>query len=440
VRATKAGDADWIPASVTGSVTAAKADQTISFSAIGDQLITNQVGLAATASSGLPSTFGVTSGPASLSGGTNLSFTGTGVVSVAASQAGDTDWLAAPDVVRTFNVYPLRPLVTDPFRTNVEASAADMGATLVNVFGANATERGLVWSTTQGFDPVTGSKASRAGSFGAGVWTQQVVGLVSGVTNYYRAYAVNAAGTGYTAEAWVHMKPEAPEADAATDVQSDRFQANWQAARGATNYLLDVSDDGGFGTFIPGYANRVLGDVRSQSVTGLLIGVTYHYRLRAENQVGISTNSLVIDVKTGARLTILTWPRDAGLTIPAQGVHIVDFGTPTQVVTWANAGYGFAYWEGAGNILVNDVYARTTTVTLLTNAVLTAYYQQQAGLVTWTYTQWATNYVLGVMVGTAEVCNNSTDGTRLMGPFWYGVQSNANQRLWFPSGVDSVSG
>ena len=80
-------------------------DQTINFPAIGDKLTTDVVGLAATASSGLPVAFAVAAGPATISGGTNLSFTGTGVVSVVASQAGDeNDWYPAPDVVRTFAV------------------------------------------------------------------------------------------------------------------------------------------------------------------------------------------------------------------------------------------------------------------------------------------------------------------------------------------------
>ena len=80
-------------------------DQTIDFPAIGDKLTTDVVGLSATASSGLPVSFAVAAGPASISGGTNLSFSGTGVVCVVASQAGDeNDWYPAPEVAWTFAV------------------------------------------------------------------------------------------------------------------------------------------------------------------------------------------------------------------------------------------------------------------------------------------------------------------------------------------------
>ena len=89
--------------SPTATVTT-MANQTIDFPPIGDKGTTDVVGLAATASSGLPVSFAVASGPAAISGGTNLTFTGTGMVSIAAAQAGGGFWYAAPGVTRTFNV------------------------------------------------------------------------------------------------------------------------------------------------------------------------------------------------------------------------------------------------------------------------------------------------------------------------------------------------
>lgn len=81
-----------------------KDPQTITFPAIANQTKSSIVRLAATASSGLPVSFSVVSGPAVLSGGTNLSFTSEGTVSVKASQAGDDTYDPAPDVTRSFFV------------------------------------------------------------------------------------------------------------------------------------------------------------------------------------------------------------------------------------------------------------------------------------------------------------------------------------------------
>lgn len=96
----------------TGVLVVGKATQTITFPAIGRQYVVSRVGLAASASSGLPVTFNVGVGPAVISGGINLAFTGTGVVSVVARQTGDANWRAAPRVTNIFLV-ALGQLLTD---------------------------------------------------------------------------------------------------------------------------------------------------------------------------------------------------------------------------------------------------------------------------------------------------------------------------------------
>jgi uncharacterized cupin superfamily protein len=92
------------PVTNTFNVLAAKADQAITFPKIPDRILSSQVSLAATASSGLPVTFTVGSGPAVIKDGTLLSFNGTGEVSIVASQAGDEHWNAAVPAINTFNV------------------------------------------------------------------------------------------------------------------------------------------------------------------------------------------------------------------------------------------------------------------------------------------------------------------------------------------------
>ncbi len=77
----------------TATFTITRMVQTVTFPDPGPQWTTNRVGLAATASSGLPVAFFVAAGPGTIGGGTNLSFTGAGTVSVVATQAGDADWL-----------------------------------------------------------------------------------------------------------------------------------------------------------------------------------------------------------------------------------------------------------------------------------------------------------------------------------------------------------
>ncbi|MCB1206818.1 MAG: SUMF1/EgtB/PvdO family nonheme iron enzyme, partial [Verrucomicrobiae bacterium] len=79
--------------------------QNITFGPISDQLTTDSLILSATGGdSGNPVTFAVTSGPATITGGNQVSFTGAGSVTITASQAGNASYQAAPDVPVTFQV------------------------------------------------------------------------------------------------------------------------------------------------------------------------------------------------------------------------------------------------------------------------------------------------------------------------------------------------
>ncbi|HPR67816.1 MAG TPA: MBG domain-containing protein, partial [Kiritimatiellia bacterium] len=95
-----------------GMLVVAPADQAINFPAIPDQWITNVVSLAAAADSGLAVEFSVASGPAQIDGLTNLTFTGTGQVAIAASQPGDANWNPAPPVTNVFTVSKMPAAVT----------------------------------------------------------------------------------------------------------------------------------------------------------------------------------------------------------------------------------------------------------------------------------------------------------------------------------------
>jgi autotransporter-associated beta strand protein len=87
-----------------GSLVISHATQTITFTNPGAQITTDVVTLGAWASSGLPVSYEVLVGPATLTGDDSLSFTGAGLVTIVARQAGDDAYAAAPDVTNTFAV------------------------------------------------------------------------------------------------------------------------------------------------------------------------------------------------------------------------------------------------------------------------------------------------------------------------------------------------
>ena len=86
--------------------TITRVSQTITFPSPGDQTYgVGPITLNATASSGLPVSYSIISGPATVSGNT-LTITGAGSVTVQASQAGDSNWPAATPVTQVINVAP----------------------------------------------------------------------------------------------------------------------------------------------------------------------------------------------------------------------------------------------------------------------------------------------------------------------------------------------
>jgi formylglycine-generating enzyme required for sulfatase activity len=84
--------------------------QTISFSSPGDRFIDEVIDLSASGgASGNPVTFRVLDGPAVVDGSGRLAFTGAGVVTIAAEQAGGPNHSGAPAIERRFTVHVPKP-------------------------------------------------------------------------------------------------------------------------------------------------------------------------------------------------------------------------------------------------------------------------------------------------------------------------------------------
>ena len=105
VAATQVGNTNFKAANaITHSFIVDKASQSIRFDNIADKLVSDApFSLIANASSGLPVSFSILSGTANLSGNV-LTLTGSGTVTVRASQTGNNNYLVASSVDRTFNV------------------------------------------------------------------------------------------------------------------------------------------------------------------------------------------------------------------------------------------------------------------------------------------------------------------------------------------------
>jgi Fibronectin type III domain len=85
-----------------------------------------------------------------------------------------------------------------------------------------------------------------------------------------------------------------PVATDETAVAQTSYNANWQQVAGATNYHIDVSTDAGFASNVNTFQSTAL----TRAISGLIPGIVYYYRVRAENTTGQSANSNVIELLT----------------------------------------------------------------------------------------------------------------------------------------------
>jgi hypothetical protein len=115
IEATQSGNTTYKPAtSVRQSFTVSKSTQTISFPQPTDKSYGDApFALNATASSGLPVSYRVTSGPATISGNI-VTLTGVGSVWITASQAGNEYYEWAPSVTQTFYISKGAQTITFP--------------------------------------------------------------------------------------------------------------------------------------------------------------------------------------------------------------------------------------------------------------------------------------------------------------------------------------
>jgi hypothetical protein len=130
----------------------------------------------------------------------------TGTVSIANDDSDENPYNFDIQGTGTAAVTP--PTVVNPSVDLVEDTTATLGGEVTVINGTNITERGIYWSTTQGFTPPgQGTKVSTTGTWGTGTFTENVP-VTSGALIYFKAFAINdTGGEGYTGEASFQAEP-----------------------------------------------------------------------------------------------------------------------------------------------------------------------------------------------------------------------------------------
>jgi hypothetical protein len=161
-----AGNTNYNSATGSANITINKADQTINFGALADKTFGDpSFNVNATATSGLAVSFSVLSGPATISGNT-VTTTGAGSVTIRASQAGNTDYNAAPNVDQSFNVGKATPTVTANGGTfTYDGNPHPATGSVTGVGGADLGAPAFVYTPGGATPPTNAGTYSATGSF-----------------------------------------------------------------------------------------------------------------------------------------------------------------------------------------------------------------------------------------------------------------------------------
>ncbi|MDY0152086.1 MAG: fibronectin type III domain-containing protein, partial [Candidatus Cloacimonas sp.] len=190
------------------------------------------------------------------------------------------------------------PTLTTAAISAITTISATSGGNVTSQGGSSVTARGVCWNTSTA--PTISNSLTSDGS-GTGSFVSNLTSLTASTLYHVRAYATNAQGTAYGEEYSFstsgNSPPAVPTATAATNVSTNSFTANWNAASGATSYRLDVSTSNTFTSLLTNYNNLTV-NTTSQAVSGLSANTPYYYRVRAYNTNGTSASSNTIIATT----------------------------------------------------------------------------------------------------------------------------------------------
>ncbi|MEX1240544.1 MAG: fibronectin type III domain-containing protein, partial [Cyclobacteriaceae bacterium] len=204
--------------------------------------------------------------------------------------------------------------------------------------------------------------------------THEVTGLTPGTNYAFRVRSKNTTGPSDDSEVGtVLLIPANPVAvqPAPATVSKDAFTAQWNAVTGVENYILEVSDNSGFTTFLTGYNGKVLPSGQTtEQIGSLLPGTTYYYRVVATNGSGESGYSNTISQVTIPDKPVLSLPTQITATsflasweeVPGATSYELDaYTSPDDFVTLAYVpGYESKNISGGTEDIVTGLTPMTT--------------------------------------------------------------------------------
>lgn len=218
-----------------------------------------------------------------------------GITTITATIAADGNYCAA-EATYELTVLALKPTIIAT-GSNPEGVSAEVSATVSSDGGAAITEYGVYWSTDDGFADGGGTKVTATG-LSNGSFTVTISGLTEETIYYYKVYATNSAGTGYSTQGTFTTTTGIILADLSTPTVSAVTTTSATLSGGVTLSEGEIPSDYGFyysttdgfadGTGTEVLSNNLALGVFSADLSGLIPNTVYYIKSFAIHSGGKS--------------------------------------------------------------------------------------------------------------------------------------------------------
>jgi uncharacterized protein (TIGR02145 family) len=184
-------------------------------------------------------------------------------------------------------------VITDEI-TSITTSSAMGGGIIISEGSSQIITRGVCWSREKG-PTIEKSDRTDDGS-GSGIFHSQVTGVDGGTLYYVRAYAINDAGVGYGTDMSFTTLGSAPTVltKNATFIYANSLKLNGAVNPNLlpTKVAFEYGETTSYGSIVSASSNDIITEsFVNASISGLKPNTEYHFRVLAENSVGISKGS-----------------------------------------------------------------------------------------------------------------------------------------------------